>query len=137
MNSQNILMGDPMSCTEGRPRGYTGYLCKEGILKGSPWKELKGQIYLGGMEFINKLKAVVRKTQGIKEIPRVQRYASRPGLSETIKMDVKLKRDESTYKAHAEFGYSLKEIADYHDLHYTTVSKVISAMEHKSDNSTA
>lgn len=119
------------SSNRRKAEGLYRLFIKEGILKGSPWKELKGQIYLGGMEFINKLKAAVRKTEGIKEIPRVQRYASRPGLSETIKMDVKLKRDESIYKAHAEFGYSLKEIADYLDLHYTTVSKVISSMEHK------
>ncbi len=104
---------------------------KEGIVKESPWKELKGQIYLGGMEFIDRLKAVVRKVEGIKEIPRVQRYASRPGLSEIIKKDVRFKRDESIYKAHVGFGYSLKEIADYLDLHYTTVSKVINAMGHK------
>ena len=46
-------------------------------------------------------------------------------------MDVKLKRDKSIYKTYAEFGYSLKEIADYLDLHYTTASKVISAMEYR------
>lgn len=104
---------------------------KEGIVKESPWKELKGQIFLGRVEFIDRLKEIIKKVDGVKEIPRVQRYVNRPGLSEIFKVRGKLKRDESIYKAHVGFGYSLKEIADYLDLHYTTVSKVINAMGHK------
>lgn len=104
---------------------------KEGIIKESPWKELKGQIFLGGAEFIDRFKGIIEKVDDIKEIPRVQRHINRPGLSEIFKARGKLQRDKSIYKAHVEFGYSLKEIADYLDLHYTTVSKIINAMEHK------
>jgi len=104
---------------------------KEGIGKGSPWKELKGQIFLGGDEFIDKLKEMVKKTEDIKEIPRVQRYVTRPSLSDLIKIEEGGQRDASIYKAHVEFGYNLKEIADYLDLHYTTVSKIIKVIEHK------
>ena len=50
-----------------------GSFIKEGIMKGSPWKELKGQIYLGGVEFMDKFKEILKRVDRVKEIPRFQR----------------------------------------------------------------
>jgi len=35
------------------------------------------------------------------------------------------------YDAHLRYGYTLKEIADYLGLHYSTVSKIVQRMEEK------
>jgi len=34
-------------------------------------------------------------------------------------------RREKVYAAHIEYGYTLKQIADYSGIHYSTVSKAI------------
>ena len=53
----------------------------EGIQKGSPWDDLQGQILLGEEGFIDKFKDHLTDKEKIKEIPRAQRYVSRPPLS--------------------------------------------------------
>jgi hypothetical protein len=98
----------------------------EGIQDKSPWGELKGQIILGEKGFIEKFKGLLAEKEGIKEIPRRQRYANRPALSEIFKEGRrrdKTRRNRKIITAHLKFGYTLKEIADYLSLHYTTVSK--------------
>jgi len=35
------------------------------------------------------------------------------------------------HQAHVKYGYTLKEIADYLGIHYTTVSKVIKGIGYK------
>ena len=50
-----------------------GLFIKEGIMKGSPWKKLKGQIYLGRVEFMDKFKEILKRVDRVKEIPRFQR----------------------------------------------------------------
>jgi len=37
------------------------------------------------------------------------------------------------YEAHLQYGYILKDIAEYIGVHYTTVSRVIKKIETKSD----
>lgn len=50
----------------------------EGIEAPSPWERLQGQIYLGGKDFIKKH----QPNRKIREIPRRQTQAHRPGLKE-------------------------------------------------------
>ena len=57
----------------------------EGIGKESPWEKLKGQIFLGRAEFIDKLKGRVKNAEEIKEVPKAQRCVGRPGLRKLIK----------------------------------------------------
>lgn len=101
-----------------------------GIKKESPWGELQGQILLGRENFIEKIKALLAKGEGVKEIPRVQRYAGRPKLIDIFR-DVKTRdrRNVKIYQANVKFGYSLKEIADHLGVHYTTASKAIKDAE--------
>lgn len=105
-----------------------------GIIENSPWDELQGQILLGGEGFIEEFKHLLTTKEDIKEIPREQRYANRPELSEIFKYGQrkdKDRRNKEIYKAHIRFGYTLKEIADHLSIHYTTVSKVIKELEVK------
>jgi DNA-binding MarR family transcriptional regulator len=61
-----------------------------------------------------------------------RRYLGRPELAEIFregnKRDRKI-RNKEIYRAHMKFGYTLKEITDYLDIHYTTVSKTIKEMK--------
>ena len=98
----------------------------KGITTESIWKELKGQVFLGDKAFIERAKAI-HTEKALDEVPRTQRYASRPSLAAlfTNLSGLKEKRNEAIRKAHLDHGYSLKEISDALKLHYTTISKVI------------
>jgi len=97
-----------------------------GIEKEFPWKDLKGRVILGKDSFIQKIEIYLKKKKKIKEIPRIERFATRPNLSEILsKTKDRKQRNEKIYTAHIKYGYTLKEIADYLDIHYSTVSKII------------
>jgi hypothetical protein len=77
----------------------------EGIQQGSPWEELQGQVLLGEEEFIDKFKDHLTDKEKIKEIPRAQRYVSRPVLSKLFLKDDKIsKRNRQIYTAHIKHG---------------------------------
>jgi hypothetical protein len=100
----------------------------EGMASESPWNALKGQILLGPEAFVERHRRRLKETAKVKEIPRRQRYAARSRLEEIIKGS---SRERSMYRAHVEYGYTLREISDQLDLHYTTVSKIIKNVESK------
>lgn len=108
---------------------------QEGIKKkASPWEELQGQILLGDEKFIEEFRDILSGKEQIKEIPRNQRYVGRPTLQDLFG-DVKDKnaRNRQIYTAHVKFGYTLKELADYLQIHYTTVSKATQIREGDSE----
>jgi REP element-mobilizing transposase RayT len=107
---------------------------REGINRKSPWGELQGQILLGEDSFVENSKDLLGNKEAIKEIPRQQRYAGRPYLKEIFNnksLGGKNVRNQGICAAYINYGYSLKEIADYLGIHYTTVSKVIKEIEDK------
>ena len=63
----------------------------------------------------------------ISEIPRQQRYADRPLLSELLAASFPSKsaRNEAIIQAYREYGYSQTAIAKETGLHYSTVSRII------------
>jgi putative transposase len=103
----------------------------EGTTKESPWKELKGQIFLGDKTFIEK--AASRDSIRPKEVPRLQRYADRPLLPELFAntMHDTAVRNKTIYAAHTTYGYTFKEIADHLHIHYATVSRATKDVERK------
>ena len=99
---------------------------REGIFRGSPWEEVEGQVLLGEEGFVGKFKDLLEDKKEVKEIPRGQRYVGRPSLDKIFSgQKAKGQRDKRIHAAHMRHGYTLKEIADYLGIHYTTVSKVI------------
>ena len=105
---------------------------REGIHQGLPWGELQGQVLLGEEGFIDRFKDLLIDKDQAKEIPRSQRYVSRPRLSKIFPSgESKPSRNRHIYTASVNYGYTLKEIADHLHIHYTTVSKVIAALERK------
>ena len=100
----------------------------EGITKETPWKDLKGQIFLGDREFIEECKRILDASTDLQEIPRLQRYAERPVLAELMNEEIRrdrAQRDQAVYHAHVTYGCTLKEIGDHLGVHYTTVSKIM------------
>jgi len=98
----------------------------------SPWSALKGQIFLGDEGFIEKLSGLLKGKEKVKEIPRTQRYATRPSLKEFFEEEVmknRRSRDEAVYRAYSHNGYTLKEIAEYLEVHYATVSRALRRIE--------
>lgn len=102
---------------------------QDGIQAESPWKELKAQCILGSRDFIEKLKPALKDKTDLTEIPKEQRLAFRPPLSELFPAPTqKLSREERNTlirKAHLDNGYSLAAIARHIGLHYSTISRIV------------
>ena len=77
---------------------------------------------------------MLSKQTDMKEIPRAQRYAHRPGLAKILQSETAMEtreRNRRVYDAHVKYAYTLKEIADFLGIHYTTVSKAVKEVECK------
>ncbi len=107
-------------------RKYQAFVA-EGMGQGSPWEEVRGQVLLGSERFINRLAPGLRDKRLLKEIPRRQRFAARPTLSQlfgTRTRTNRVRRNESIRRAHLDHGYSLTEIGRAVGLHYATISRL-------------
>lgn len=117
------------------PRQRYRYFVADGMVKhDQPWRKLVGQIFLGSEKFVNRMQVLLDDTQGVKEIPRIQRYPGRPPLARfftDIPDGDKRLRNERIVESHLTHGYPLKEIGDCLDVHYTTVSKVVRGKKRK------
>jgi AraC-like DNA-binding protein len=92
----------------------------------SPWEALIGQVILGRNSFVEKITGLLKEKEDIKEIPRVQRYATRPDLTGLLKKD---RLDKTIFEAYTKYGYTMKEIAENLGVHYSTVSRIIKRLE--------
>ena len=100
-----------------------------GIKTDLPLKLLKGQLFLGQDNFIDKIKHLMRGKEKLKEITKAQRYVTRPPLNEILPQEDKKLKNQAIYKAYLKYGYTLKEIAEYLGVHYSTVCRVIKRIE--------
>lgn len=102
-----------------------------GMGEGSIWAEVKGQILLGDEEFVEKFVNYIKGREDIKEIPRSQRYITRPGLDSLFgeRELVKNARDKRIKEAVERYGYTQKEVADYLRMHYSTISRLLNKDE--------
>jgi hypothetical protein len=96
----------------------------------SPWEKLCGQVILGTELFVEQVRERFTWKEAVREIPRQQRHAGRPLLATLFPAGSRLPRHERNRLiriAYGQHGYTLTEIARELDVHYTTVSKVISS----------
>ena len=54
---------------------------------------------------------------------------TRPPLNEIFKSKDKNSKDKAMHEAHLQYRYTLKDIAEYISVHYTTVSRAIRKIE--------
>jgi putative transposase len=87
------------------------------------WEDLRGQIYLGGDEFIEQHAPASSR---MNEIPRAQRLIGRPPL-DAIVSDAS--DAANIARAYIEHGYTMQEIAAHLGVHYATISRRVRAQE--------
>jgi putative transposase len=109
-----------------------GQFVQDGIDQPSPWRDLKGQIFLAQEEFIAGMQAHLAGLRTVKEVPRQQRYADRPALPELFGSRSAMnraERDRTIYEAYRCYGYSMRAIARELQLHDSTISKIITGQK--------
>ena len=107
-------------------RKYQAFVV-EGIGQESPWGKVCGQVLLGGERFVERLAPGLRDRRLLNEIPRRQRFAARPTLSQLFGARTRtdrVRRNVAIRRAHLDHGYSLSEIGHAVGLHYATISRI-------------
>lgn len=100
----------------------------EGIGADSIWNDVRGQLLLGSTEFITRISRLLGTHKTIQEIPRSQRLVDRPRLQDifsTHNRKHKATRNKKIIAAVEKYGYAQSEIAEYLDMHYSTISRII------------
>lgn len=90
-----------------------------------PWDKLKGQIYLGSEAFI----ADHQPDRVIRDIPRRQTQATRPSLNALFQR--RGDKVQQIAMAYRQYGYRLREIADWLGVHAVTISRRLKQAEQR------
>ena len=118
-----------------KPVAYRRYaeFVHAGIGKVSPWRELKGQVLLGGDSFVQKMASQLNKHKAVTEIPKRQRQLHRPSLKTLLAgaRESKAVRNAAMARAHLEHEYTLAQISKEVGLHYATISRLIKMLEER------
>lgn len=96
---------------------------EEGIKAASPWSNLKSQVFLGDGQFVQRMQAQLKSGKDDVQIPRAQRRPPPPPLA-NIERDAP-DRNAAIVGAYATGGYSYQQIAEYFNVHFTTVGKIV------------
>lgn len=107
-----------------------GQFVQEGMEQPSPWHDLKGQVFLGQDNYMAQMRERLNPTREVREVPRVQRYADRPALSEILSQPTPrspAERNDLIDNAYRRYGYSMTSIANELGLHNSTISRIIKA----------
>ena len=89
----------------------------------SIWKDLKGQIYLGDDDFVERMRDKLGERDEDVNIPLVQQRAPAPMLSAIRRRHST--RDEGIRAAYETGAYSYQEIARHFKVHFTTVGRIV------------
>jgi DNA invertase Pin-like site-specific DNA recombinase len=89
----------------------------------SIWKDLKGQIYLGDDEFVDRMRGKLGERDKDVNIPRVQQQGPAPKFS-VIRRQHK-NRDRAIRAAYETGAYSYQQIAKEFGVHFTTVGRIV------------
>jgi hypothetical protein len=112
-------------------KAYQNFV-QAGIGQESIWKAERGQNILGEEEFTTMLMDYLKGKRDIAELPKAQRFADRPSLekifSGNILKDIG-KRNEKIQEAVQRYGYRQREVADYLDMHFTSISRILRKKE--------
>lgn len=95
----------------------------EGRNQSKIWQQLKNQIYLGSDEFVDDMQSKISLDTNLSEVPSSQKRQVAKSLSYYEKKYPD--RDQAIVNIYASGGYSMKEIGDYFEIHYSRVSRII------------
>ena len=90
----------------------------------NPWTNISNQVFLGNDEFVREHLELLQGQEGdLSEVPQKQRRNQALTLEEyTHQFD---NRNDAIKAAYASGGYTLKEMGEYFQLHYSRVSKIV------------
>ena len=100
----------------------------DGISGDSPLEDTRGGLILGKDEFVESLRDVMNDSKKESAFTKRQRYSDRPSIEKLLApgvRSVKEARNKAIYKAYIEYGYSQKRIADFLELNFATVSRIV------------
>lgn len=107
----------------GQGREHYKQFVADGVGQKSVWENLSQQIYLGGDDFIDRVKSNLTVVGDLSEIPKAQWKPSAKSLqayeNETVH------RHEAMARAYLEGEYRMNAIADHFGVHYATVSRAV------------
>lgn len=95
----------------------------QGIKAASPWDDLKGQVFLGDEQFVQRMQAHLQSGNDDVQIPKAQRRPLAPPLAEIERCAPD--RNAAIRAAHATGAYSYQQIADHFDMHFTSVGRIV------------
>lgn len=103
-------------------QGYIAFV-EDGHDKTSIWLDLRQQIYLGDEQFTAAMQDQLRTDVDLSEVPRPQhRVAALPIAHYAALAD---SQQEAMKQVYDTGQYSLRQIADYYGVHYSTVSRAV------------
>ena len=109
---------------------YVEYV-KQGKKSENPLDDVRGQIFLGSDDFMQKLMPQLSRGKSKRQLPKWQRNLDRPPIEEVFKnienKSVK-QRNLRIKRANEKYGFTLKQIGDHLGLHYTSVSRIINSI---------
>jgi putative transposase len=97
----------------------------------SPWSKLKNQIFLGDEAFVNSHLRLIDKDRNLSEVPARQKRALPEPLSAYEASCAN--RNAAIYGAYKSGGYSMKDIGEYFNLHYSRVSRILAEEKMKNN----
>jgi REP element-mobilizing transposase RayT len=90
----------------------------------TPWGKISNQVFLGDEEFVKKHLKLITKNEGdLCEIPKKQKRNKAMSLTEYASQSTN--RNAVIIAAYQSGGYTLKEVGDFFNLHYSRVSKIV------------
>jgi putative transposase len=123
----NWILGQLGDTQEGEEREYRKFV-QEGIHQESIWKGVKGQSILGREDFVRRLRPYLQRYSKVPEIPKEQRFLSRPSLEDLFAgrtLQHRGRRNEKIKEAVERHGYRQREVADHLSMHFTSISRIL------------
>ncbi|MEN8171239.1 MAG: transposase [Pseudomonadota bacterium] len=112
-----------------RKRAIDKYIdfVREGVGLPSVWDNLQNQIFLGTEKFIDKKQKLINDKGSLNEVPRLQKRKIPKSLPY---YDKKYKdQKQAITQAYLSGGYTLKELGEYFEKHYSTISRIVKGNE--------
>lgn len=110
-----------------RARAVYKNFVAEGRGIGSPWRELRQQIYLGSERFVEEMQGRLEPGRDLAEVPSVQRRQAPMPLATYA--SACSDRHQAMVQAYRSGAYSQAEIARHFGVHYSTVSRALRRRE--------
>lgn len=98
---------------------------QEGKNQPSPWEQLRNQVFLGSEQYVEAIQRKIDYGKDLSEIPKSQRRAKPKSLRYYDRQADS--RNAAIVAAYASGGYSMKEIGEYYGLHYSRISRILTA----------